>query len=87
MKAVPDLNVCIQYTNVGVSMLIYKVISEKNELHIDELYNLISKSYALVEKEIKLSFIDFYESLILLYALDKIDINENEKIVIKGVNI
>lgn len=78
MNILLDINTSIQDTVVGLSTIIYSCLNES--ISFDDLFELIKKAYANLN--IKLSFTseEVYESLLLLYSLGKIDIDDNGEV-------
>ena len=78
MNTFIDINTSIQNTVIGLSAIIYARL--KDNILFEDIFEEIKKAYT--ELNIKTIFTndDIYKSLLLLYSLGKIDINDNGEV-------
>ena len=80
MKTSVDINTCFQYTNIGIATIIYHILANRNKLTIEELFDIFLKEILYIPNLQNIIFDDFYEGLLLLYSINKIQLI-NGKIV------
>lgn len=74
MKTSIDINTCFQHTNIGLATIIYHILSNQNKVTIEELFDIFLKEILFIPNLQNIMFDDFYEGLLLLYSIDKIQL-------------
>ena len=71
MKTIPDINTCLQSTNLGVALIVRDLVNKKTPITIDDLFLQCKHEYENIVDKV-LQFEDFFEAVFLLYCLDNI---------------
>ncbi|MBN2619360.1 MAG: hypothetical protein JXR64_13710 [Spirochaetales bacterium] len=79
---IPDINTNINDTYLGIGYYVIDVLNAKS-FTIDECYNRVNDYYNKSNNGIYLAFETFIISVIFLYTLNILEINEKGEVILK----